>query len=419
MTEWQKMSPRTAIIISQTYAPDIIGVAKYTSELAEGLVEREWSVKVICPPPFYPEWKVRKGYSAKEFHVETINGVEVFRSPTYVPSNPSGIRRIAHVSSFAVTSAIILANQFSKERPHLVITVVPTLAAAILPAIFCRILGVKSLIHVQDFEVEAAFDLGILKSNIAYFLALKFETMIFGLYDFCSSITPKMIKKLIEKGVDENHVISLRNWADIAAIQPIESATAYRNDLEIAENQIVVMYSGNMAGKQGLEIIVEAAKILDKSRTDITFIISGDGPIKEHLIYSAQGLSNVHFIPLQPKSRLGELLGTANIHLLPQKKEVADLVLPSKLSGMLASGRPVICCAEQGTGLAAEIGNAGIVISPGDQVAMANAIITLADDPERRLNMGNHARNLGEANWSQEKILDEFDVKLRGIVEKR
>ena len=116
-------------------------------------------------------------------------------------------------------------------------------------------------------------------------------------------------------------------------------------------------------------------------------------------------LPNVRLMPLQPAGRLSDLLAMADIHLLPQSPDAADLVLPSKLSGMLASGRPVIATCRAGTEISEVVARCGLVVAPEDSRAMAEAIATLADAPQRRLELGRRAREFAEANFERDAVL--------------
>jgi colanic acid biosynthesis glycosyl transferase WcaI len=142
------------------------------------------------------------------------------------------------------------------------------------------------------------------------------------------------------------------------------------------------------------------------ARQDIVFVICGDGIIKPQLQAACAGLLGTHFLPLQPFDRLGELLCMANIHLLPQSKDAEDLVLPSKLSGMLASGRPVIATCHAGTELHAVVSTCGIVVEPEDTLALADAICRLADDASLRTELGQCARAYAEANFERDAVLE-------------
>jgi colanic acid biosynthesis glycosyl transferase WcaI len=152
-------------------------------------------------------------------------------------------------------------------------------------------------------------------------------------------------------------------------------------------------------------MVIPAAASLLRSRQNTVFVICGDGLMKPDLEAAVAGLSNVRLLPLQPADRLAELLGMADIHLLPQSPDAADLVLPSKLSGMLASGRPVIATCRADTEISEIVSQCGLVVAPQDSTALARAVGRLADDKPMRLELGRRARALAEANFDREAVL--------------
>lgn len=404
------------LIVALNYAPDLVGCAKYTTELAEALVARGHLVEVVTAPPYYPNWVIGDGYSGARWSKEALGGVIVHRAPLYVPGRPSGLKRLLHLASFglsALPTAIAVARRF---RPDLVFSVAPALTstgAALAAAASAR---AASWLHVQDFEVDAAFDLGLLKGPLARRIALGFERLIFGGFDRVSSISPAMVRLLGDKGVER--AIELRNWVDVDTTRVFPSSnTDFRRTLGIDPAQIVALYSGNMAGKQGLEALAEVAVQLKKANAPVTLLLCGAGPGRADLEASCVGLDNVRFLPLQPLDRLPELLGTADIHLLPQRPEAADLVLPSKLAGMLASGRPVVAMAMPGTALASEVEGCGMVVQP-DADSMAAAILTLASDDDLRRKLGLVARERAETRWRKSAIIDAFEIEIKDLTAK-
>ncbi|WP_374528487.1 glycosyltransferase [Novosphingobium sp.] len=169
-----------------------------------------------------------------------------------------------------------------------------------------------------------------------------------------------------------------------------------------------------MARKQGIEILVEAARLL-QDRDDLAFVICGEGPNRLELEKLAAGLTNIQLHDLQPAEKMGAMLTMANIHLLPQIAGAADLVLPSKLTNMLASARPVVATTEPGTGLYDEVDGCGTVTPPGDAKALAAAITALADDPERCAVLGTAARERAEQRWMKDAIIDRVVAELEKL----
>ncbi|NCU02152.1 glycosyltransferase, partial [Candidatus Macondimonas diazotrophica] len=161
--------------------------------------------------------------------------------------------------------------------------------------------------------------------------------------------------------------------------------------------------------KQGLELLVEAARAL-RDDPSVVFVIGGAGSARERLMAMAADLPNIRWIPLQPAERLCDLLNLADLHLLPQRADAADLVMPSKLTGMLASGRPVIATAAPETQVGRVVGDCGLLVPPGDGAALTQAIVALAADPDQRRTLGVAARAYAETHLAREAIMTRFET---------
>jgi colanic acid biosynthesis glycosyl transferase WcaI len=210
-------------------------------------------------------------------------------------------------------------------------------------------------------------------------LARRIEKVLLRRFDAVVTISQKMADRLAEKGVARSRLHVVRNWIDLDKIKPSLEPNSFRHELGLKGADFVVLYAGNLGPKQGLSVVVEAAKSI--SRTNIHFVIAGAGPDRGQLMKDSAGMMNFHWLPLQPEERLGELLNLANLHVIPQLRGTPDLVLPSKLGGALASGRPVLVQAEVGTELHNLLQGAAILVAPGDVRAMADAITEAAIHP--------------------------------------
>ncbi|QPF87122.1 WcaI family glycosyltransferase [Bradyrhizobium genosp. L] len=393
------------LLIGINYAPDLIGVAKYNTELCESLAADGHEVRVITAPPYYPDWKIPAAFPNSYFKARNVGGVRVTRTPIYVPARPSGARRLLHHASFALTSVVPILREAFSWRPDIMLSVAPSLMSAALVPVVARRVGAKSWLHVQDFEVDAAFDLGLLSNGSLRKSMLKVEASILRSFDRVSSISSQMVGRLKSKGVAAEQTAEVRNWIDTVAITPGSKRTSYREALGLGEDDVVALYSGTMSAKQGLDLVIEAAALLEESHPRIHFILAGEGPHKARLVEMGAGRSRVHFLGLQSNERFNELMATADIHLIPQRAEAADLVLPSKLGAIFASGRPVIAMAGQGTGLAAEVEGAGLVIPPGDSRALASAICRLSEDPAICAQFAAEGRSRSIERWDRQTIV--------------
>ena len=399
------------LIVGLNYAPEPVGIGPYTSEMAEALAAAGHVVEVVAAEPYYPAWARPAGARRWRYTRSVQGGVRVVRCPIYVPAQPSGAKRILHHFSFALSLIPPLLASL-RRRPNLMISIAPSLISAPIARLLASLRGVPTWLHIQDFEVGAAVATGLIDPNsLTGRLASGFEGIAQAGFNRYSSISPQMCRRLVASGIDAAKVIEVRNWSDISAVQPMTRPSEYRALWRIGTPH-VALYSGNIANKQGVGVIVEAAKRL-RHRDDLTFVICGEGANKAALVESAKDLPNIRFHPLQPRERLGELLGLATIHLLPQLARAADLVLPSKLTNMLASGRPVVATAAPGTGLAEELDGCGAITPPGDDAAFADAIVALMESPVRFEAASRAARDRAENIWSKDAILARLEHRVR------
>ena len=402
------MKGRRVLIVGLNYAPEPVGIGPYTQGLAEALVARGADVRVIAGKPYYPQWRTYPAFAGLDWRTGEEGGVKITRCPHYVPAQPSGLKRILHLTSFALSAlphALRAALGGRGRRPELVIAVAPALLSVFTAWLAARIAGARLWIHVQDFEVEAALATGLMDdARLPARLARRVEGTFLRLGDTVSTISPQMCAKLVAKGVAPQRVIEMRNWSDARFAPDPAGAETVRGEWGLT-GKVVALYSGNIARKQGIEILVEAARLL-QHRQDIAFVICGEGPNRAELEKLAAGLGNVQLHDLQPAERMGAMLTMADLHLLPQIAGAADLVLPSKLTNMLASGRPVVATTEPGTGLYAEVDGCGTVTQPGDAAALAAAVAELAGDPARRATLGEVARARAAERWMKDAIID-------------
>lgn len=360
------------LIYAINYSPEIIGCGRYTTEVAEYLVEQGKEVEVVTTPPHYPGWQARDGYKALSYKFETTKDKgKIYRCPILLKKKMSGLWRAIAPISFAISSAPIVFWRILTFRPDTVFCVEPTLFAAPAALFAAKLVGAKTVLHVQDLEIDAAFAVGHIKSGFIQKITSLFDKVTTGAFDKVITISNNMKAKLIQKGINIDKIEVVRNWVDTSKIYPLSYPSALRKDLGLSDDQFVALYAGNIGKKQALYLVADAAEKLQDNKK-ITFVIAGEGPEKDALI--ARNLPNMVFLPLQPEEKLNDLLNLANVHLLPQDKDVADLVLPSKIGGMLASGKPIIAMADEGTEIYEFLKNCVTIVPSGDVPIMTSAI---------------------------------------------
>lgn len=403
------------LICSANYAPELTGVGKYSGDMAEWLAEQGHDVRVVAAPPYYPAWRIADNYRGWPYRQETLAGVRVWRAPLWVPSRPGGVRRVLHLLSFAFSSAPLLLWWGLSWRPQVCIAVAPFFTAAPATWLAAKLAGTRSWLHVQDYEVDVAFGMGLLKGGGLKRIVFGMERWIFQRFDRVSSISLRMLERARTKGVEAERLTFFRNWVDIDRVQPLDHVSAYRALLGLGQRDVVVLFSGTLGSKQGLQLIPEVARALGPQST-IHFVICGDGPQKPELQRLTAGLPCIHFLPLQPLEQLSELLGLADIHLLTQDVAAEDLVLPSKLSGMLSSGRPIVATCAPGTEMAQVVEGRGRVVPPGQPAELAAAIHDLAADPVARQTLGQAARRYAENCLGRERVLQHWAADLARLI---
>jgi putative colanic acid biosynthesis glycosyltransferase WcaI len=412
------------LVYGLNYTPELTGIGKYTGEMSSWLAQRGHQVRVVTAPPYYPAWRIREDYRGMSYRTERVPGQPVvFRTPLYVPKKPTGIKRVAHLASFMLGSIPVMLRE-TFWQPELVFTVEPTFFCAPLAFFVAKSADAACWLHVQDFEVDAAFDLGLLpREGPVHDVALRIENFFTLAFDRVSGISARMVERACAKGVPANRAVLFPNWVDVDAIYPLDPAAnqsnvirqELRSRVPAIDNKIILLYSGNMGEKQGLELL---APLTETFATDprVHFIFCGAGAFRERFQTLVEGRPNVTLLPLQPLDRLNDLLNAADIHLLPQRTGAADLVMPSRLTGMLASGRPVIGTAAPGTQLAQVLSGRGLAVAAEDAAALAAAVSLLVEDEPLRLSLGRAAREYAVEHLGKQQVLERFELDLKAAV---
>ncbi len=330
-----------ALIVSLNYKPELVGVGKYSGELAEWLAEAGHEIRVICGPPHFPGWRVHHGFDAGRFSARDEGGVKVFRVPVRIPQTPTGRARLVHIGSFGVSALVACLAQL-RWRPDVVLMMEPTLAAVPAGILLSRLTGAAAWLHVQDLEVDAAIELGLLPHAISS-AASWFERLLLREYSLVTSVSEAMRDRIVSKGLPPERTALLCNWVDTREIDPSDRASDLRLRLGCEPETTLVLYAGSIGAKQGIDTLVDALELM-RADSSVRLVVCSEGPRAEAFRErcSAAGLSNVGFLPLQPPSVFVRMLTAADAHVLLEAPAAADLVMPSKLAGMLASGRPVV-----------------------------------------------------------------------------
>ena len=404
------------LIFGINYSPELTGIGKYTGEMGSWFAQQGHNVHVVTAVPYYPEWEVHEKYKGKYWITEDIDGATVHRIPLYVPKNVTSAKRIIHEFSFVLGIVPVWFKLLFTKKFDVVFCAAPPFHLGILPLLYSKLKGVPMITHVQDLQVDAAKELGMIKNKTFLNLMFSIERFILKKSKKVSTISLGMQLKISGKGVNTNQQILFPNWVDENNIMPLPKEQSLRQQFGLKDSDKVILYSGNLGEKQGLEVIIDVA-LKYKDRSNVYFLIVGSGGGKEKLEQSAKDarLTQVMFFPLQPYNKLSALLATADVHLVLQKKSAADLVMPSKLTGILAAGGFAIVTAEPGTSLYTVVNqyNMGLIIKPESTEALCNGIEYAINNDISTYKL--NARKYAEAYLSKENILRDFEQQLVDI----
>jgi len=330
----------------------------------------------------------------------------------YVPESPSGIKRMLLDFSFLTTAFAGMLPLLLQKKYNWVISIAPSFQIGLLGVLYKKIKGAKHLHHIQDLQIEAAQDLGLITSPRLLKILFGIERYIFKNTDVVSSISDGMIDRIEHKA--QKSLLFFPNWTETAQFFPMSKKCSLKAQFGFKPTAWVVLYSGAIGEKQGLEAILHAAESL-KSHSQLCFAICGTGPYKDKLrdVAEKMQLDNVRFLPLQPKKNFNAFLNMADLHLVIQKEKASDLVMPSKLTTILSVGGLALITASAKSCLYKIVNKykMGLLVDPENQPALNEAILSAFENVDNT-SIKQEARAYAEEYLAVDKIMLSFEKQI-------
>jgi colanic acid biosynthesis glycosyl transferase WcaI len=396
------------LLVGINYAPEPSGIAPYSTRIAEGLRARGHGVRVLTTYPHYPQWRVHDGYSGLRQR-ERRGRVDVRRVKHYVPQKPDGVKRAASEVSFGVHAAA-----HSWGRPDVVLCPSPALLSSALVRLRTR---AAFGLQIQDLYSAGVAETGGSR-HVARALG-RVEAAVARRATGVAVIHDRFRDRVVDSlGVDEENVRVIRNWTHLDAPELVDNA-GIRAELGWGDDY-VVLHSGAMGRKQGLESVVEAARLAERRGLPVRFVLAGDGWQRAHLEKVAQGIGTIDFIDPLPGAAYVQALHAADVLLVNELPGLNEMAVPSKLTSYMKAGRPVLAATSAGTTTADELAAAGAGprVEPGDPEALLAGVEMLRAEPGRADEWGANGPTYCERVLSETHALDSYDDWIHELVDR-
>ena len=383
------------LFFNRSYWPDVEATGQLLAELCSDL-SREFDVRVVAGVPNLASSDL--AYSRPGLYA--INGVEVVRVNSRAFCKTSLVSRAKGLLSYFLRSAAVAARG---PRPDVVVAETDPPFLLVLGAALKVWHGCRYICYLQDLHPEVGLALGKFRPGAVTWL-LRVATQ-FGLSwaDAVVVLGEDMRQKVLARGVPSERIRVIPNWADTDLLQAGSTANDFRRSWGTGE-KLVVMYSGNIGLSQNLDQVLDAAKLLEGE--PVEFLIAGDGAHKAKIAgrIRDEAIANVRLLPYQPKSRLGDALRAADVHLITLKRGLSGYIVPSKLYGILAVGRPYIAAVDAGGDIAAitDEHDCGIRVEPDSAPQLAEAVRWCLGNRRELAAMGERGRAAAESGYSRD-----------------
>ena len=402
------LASRKVLFVTQQFAPEPIGSGPYMAEMAAFAADQGAEVTVFTCRPFYPDDAVGAAYRDGSRDDERKGRLRVVRVAPWLPHKRGAIGRILSEGMFLLRGLAALAGRILK-RHETVVSLCPSIFSVLLGNLATR-RGGRHVAVVHDIQSGLASGLGMVRSGHLVRIMRWLERQILNRADLVLVLSETMRAQLLAQGV-RTPIAILPIWVDTEAVKPMPSP---RED-----DTPVVLYSGNLGRKQGLDQIVEMAKHLKRRKVAARVVIRGAGSEAANLAARVEyeGLDNVEFRPLVSKSNLGTSLAEGDILLVPQNGRIADFAVPSKIFAIMAAGRPFIAAAPPGSLLwkMREKSHSHLCVAAGDAKALADAVERLTWDPTLRDELGRNGRDYAVRHHDRKVVLGQFAAFLTGM----
>jgi len=409
------MSRRPLVVLCPHFAPDTAPTGDIITRIVTELAGTGRRIHVVTALPWYRAHAIEEGWGGRLVRRERTPWGSVTRVHPFPGKDKSNLaRRALGFALFSLLAGVCTLTAGGwRRRPAAVLSMSPPLTLGLTGWLAARLRFTKCIFNIQDVFPDAAVETGAITNPGIIAVARWLERVSYRRSDSVVVLSEDLRANVAGKtgARHATKVVVIPNFVDPAFVTPLPRDTALRREMGIGDEP-VVMYAGNVGFSQSLELVIGAARRLPGA----VFVINGDGSARAHFEEMAKGLPNVRFGGYQPKERVPEVLATADIHVVPLRRGLGAVSVPSKTYGILAAARPVVAAIDEGTEVPRIIreSGAGISVPPDDLDAFVGALEELLADDNRRAEMGARAREWVVSRVSPAAVAGAYDALIDG-----
>jgi colanic acid biosynthesis glycosyl transferase WcaI len=408
---------RILVLVIQ-YPPDVNTSGVLMSQLCEGLAARGHDVSVLTTFPHYEKFRVWDEYRGKVVETDVRNGVDVTRTYVYANGKKQNMRnRLLSYLSFMALATVV--GTLSRRSYDVILCSNGSFFSGLAATILGRIKGAPFIYNVQDLYPETPVQSGQISNSTAIAMLEKLERFMYARSARVSVISPTFRDNLVGKNIPVQKVATIPNFVDVDFIRPYPKDNAFSREQGLTE-KFVVTHAGNLGYVYDLDALLDVAHVVADEQ-DIQFLIVGDGVERARLSNRARslGLSNVRFLPFQPRERLPLLRAASDVQVALYRNGSARFSMPSKVYEIMASGRPVLASADVDSDLWRLVQGVrcGICVEPHAPHKLAAALTALYRDPSLRTRMAERGRAEAVRAYSREAIVGQYEELCQQVVD--
>ena len=408
------------LILSLVFPPDSVSTAEIMGDLATDLRARGHRVTVLTTTPHYNRDPVAEraqplsGYWGPLLLSSDYRGISVFHVPAPAKTHSVPVRLLGWAGFHAVST---IAGVIMRDRPDVILVPSPPLSNGVAAWIIGRLRRAPFIYNVQELYPDIAINLGALRSQPVIRILGALERFVYRKASAISVIAPRMRDRLVAKSVPSNKIEVIPNFVDLGRLAPVPRLNEFSRRCNL-DGAFAVTYAGNIGPAQGLDIVIEAARLLaDEPR--VRFLIIGDGMLRKSLAVAAATLptQSVTMMPYQPNSLMPQIYGASDVCLVTQAAATGSDAIPSKVYRIMASSRPVVAVTEASSDLATLVRSAecGAVVEPGDAAGLAAVIRQGINAPDALVEQGARGRAHVAKRYSRETVSNQYDALIHHV----